>query len=76
MAAKLDRSRDFGEVSGGSNGVRFYQDNKPFDGHGNEIVTEVVKPAAPAHPKAHAKAKHAPVESIDAQLASQMADPK
>lgn len=70
MAAKLDRTRDFGEVSGGSNGVRFYQDDKPFDSHGDEIVTEVAKPA-------HAPRKAKPaVESIDAQLASQMETPK
>lgn len=73
MAAKLDRTRDFGEVTGGENGARYYQDDKPFDCHGDEIVTEAAKPASPAHPKHKAKA---PVQSADDQLASQLADPK
>lgn len=76
MAAKLDRTRDFGEVTGGENGARYYQDDKPFDCHGDEIVaTGPDAPAAPtpAHPKHKAKA---PAQSADDQLASQLAAPK
>ena len=33
----LDRSKPYGEVFGGSNGVRYVQDGKEFDVYGCEI---------------------------------------
>ena len=48
MATKLDRSRDFGEVTGGGP-TRYVQDGKNFDPAGNEVVVVGAPPLkAPA----------------------------
>lgn len=45
--AKLDRSRSFGEIIGiVSDGVRYQQDGKDFDGQGNEIKNDAPVPGA------------------------------
>ena len=36
--AKLDRTRSFGSVIGGTYIARYDQDGKPFNGHGDEIL--------------------------------------
>lgn len=38
MASKLDRSRPYGTVHGGSGVVVYEQDGKEFDGAGNQVV--------------------------------------
>ena len=53
MAAKLDRSRPFGEVYGPGN-VRFIQDDKEFDVFGQEVIateSPVVEPVVAEKPK-------------------------
>lgn len=48
MAAKLDRTRPYGSVHGGSGDTAYEQDGKEFDAAGNEIVRAKAqaKPAA------------------------------
>ena len=70
--AKLDKSRDFGEISGGDTSARYFQDGIFFDVHGVEIPGQ-------AKPKAAAKAKkdEAPAEApaeVAAQLDEQFKD--
>ena len=48
--AKLDKARDFGEISGGDTQARYFQDGLFFDVHGVEIPGQ-------AKPKAQSKAK-------------------
>lgn len=63
MAAKLDRTRPFGEVYG-QFGYRYEQDGKRFDAAGNEV-------GAPAGEKPKAASPTSDVSAIDAQLAAQ-----
>lgn len=68
--AKLDKSRDFGEISGGDTSARYFQDGLFFDVHGVEIPGQV-------KPKAAAKAKkgEAPAEvqvEASAEVAAQL----
>ena len=68
--AKLDKSRDFGEISGGDTSARYFQDGLFFDVHGVEIPGQ-------AKPKAAAKAKkdEAPAEvqvEASAEVAAQL----
>lgn len=74
--AKLDKSRDFGEISGGDTSARYFQDGLFFDVHGVEIPGQ-------AKPKAQSKAKkdEAPAEvpaeaptEVAAQLDEQFKD--
>lgn len=63
MAAKLDKTRDFGEVSGDTeDGTRYFQDDKRFDVNGDEITA----------PK---KAKEKPVPSDLAPAATTVDTP-
>lgn len=52
MAAKLDRTRPYGSVHGGSGDTAYEQDGKEFDASGNEIVQAQAKakPTAVAAP--------------------------
>lgn len=74
--AKLDKSRDFGEISGGDTQARYFQDGLFFDVHGVEIPGQV-KPKAAA---ARAKKEEAPAEApaaagqVEAQLDEQFKD--
>ena len=74
--AKLDKARDFGEISGGDTQARYFQDGLFFDVHGNELPGQT-------QPKAQSKAKkdevpaEVPVEApaeVAAQLDEQFKD--
>lgn len=73
--AKLDKARDFGEISGGDTQARYFQDGLFFDVHGNELPGQT-------KPKAQSKAKKedAPVEvradlsQVEVQLDDQFKD--
>jgi len=65
--ATLGKTTPYGEVHGASDGTRYVQGDKSFDGNGDEIgATKPVK--AVKAPKAK------PVEDVDAQLAEQLKD--
>ena len=71
--ATLDRTRDFGEVSGAaSDGARYYQDHKSFDANGKEINPAPAKTTKPK-PKADPVVEEVLVpQPLDDQLASQL----
>lgn len=74
--AKLDKSRDFGEVSGGDTSARYFQDGLFFDVHGVEIPGQV-KPKAAAKAKKDEAPAEVPVEApaeVAAQLDEQFKD--
>lgn len=56
MGKKLDRTKSFGEIFGGSNEARYTQDGVLFDAHGDEIGAETV----PVKPQAKGKGKTPP----------------
>ena len=70
--AKLDKSRDFGEISGGDTSARYFQDGLFFDVHGVEIPGQV-KPKAAARAKKDEAPAEAPTE-VAAQLDEQFKD--
>lgn len=62
MAKTLDRSRDFGTITGGDDGATFVQDEILFDALGNEL-------SAPQEPKRRGgRQPKAIVTDVDAQL--------
>lgn len=74
--AKLDKSRDFGEISGGDTSARYFQDGLFFDVHGVEIPGQV-KPKAAAKAKKDEAPAEVPVEAsaeVAAQLDEQFKD--
>lgn len=74
--AKLDKSRDFGEISGGDTSARYFQDGLFFDVHGVEIPGQV-KPKAAAKAKKDEAQAEVPVEApaeVAAQLDEQFKD--
>lgn len=48
--AKLDKTKDFGEISGGGTPARYFQDGLFFDAQGNELPGQT-KPKKAAAPK-------------------------
>lgn len=67
MASKLDRTRPFGSVHGGTSNVAYEQDGKEFDASGNEIVRAAAAPKATQAPGAPADAGAAAIVTKDAQ---------
>lgn len=65
MARTLDKSRDYGEIWGGDDGVRYVQDGIPFDAQGNAMTDD--EPVKRRSPKAK------PVADIDAQIEANLA---
>ena len=64
MARTLDRSREFGTITGGDDGATFVQDEILFDALGNELVAD-----APQEPKRRGgRPPKATVSDVDAQL--------
>ena len=72
MGKQLDRSRQFGEIFGGSGGAKFEQDGCLFDVHGEMIGDEPKVEAKPARKKAaEAPAEPESLSLLDEQLAAQ-----
>ena len=74
--AKLDKSRDFDEISGGDTSARYFQDGLFFDVHGVEIPGQA-KPKAAAKAKKDEAPAEVPVEApaeVTAQLDEQFKD--
>lgn len=70
--ATLDRSRDFGEIMGDSEGRRYCQDGLYFDANGNQIGGEKPAPQV-ARPKRTAS-KPVPQTVTDDQLLAQLGE--
>ena len=70
MGKKLDRSKPFGEILGGSSEARYVQDGVLFDAHGNEIGAEAVPAKTQAKSKTPPKVEApAPAPTtVDAQV--------
>lgn len=69
MARTLDRSRDFGTITGGDDGATFVQDEILFDALGNELVAD-----APQEPKRRGRQPKAIVTDVDAQLEANLSN--